>query len=515
MKKGEQIEEKVDNLLAQMKKLGVKKKSKAKSKSTTSLLSENKIQIGFKTFFEAVKCKILVGTSKTCRSQVWICATIARNLITRRIQQTFSKSYSFRRVVVPDRKERCLSCVLRNQKEPYRIAVNMVWLTDKKQFFNAHRLHKVDKKRETTFAHSIELQFNSSSLPNLYMMLIRTFSKKKIKGTISNYKGLFEMVPENLRGQFVVDIEWICHKMEQILESELRITEVSSPAFLIGDIHGNLEDLMTLETCLWPSVPFIQGNRFVFLGDYVDRGKWGFECAIYLFCFKLLAPNMVTLLRGNHEVRSVQKSYSYEQELTKKYGKHGHRFYEITNRVFDRLQCGAIVDDSVFCAHGGIPFSAVNKPMRTVAQTLSTIVPEPEYEDPCMIWEIVWSDPAENKYLREEYEFLTDNKLAVSDEMMDQIYQLGYLPNRKRGTGFLFNEYAFGVFLILNGFSHMVRAHEVPQEGYRLNFRSRCITIFSCSHYCGVDNECAVAMLLDNRVRIIQLDTFFNSSATD
>lgn len=240
----------------------------------------------------------------------------------------------------------------------------------------------------------------------------------------------------------------------------------------------------------------------------------------------------VTLLRGNHEVRSVQKTYSYEGELIAKYGKRlGPIFFELSNRVFDRIPPCAIIDDKVFCVHGGIPYTALGQSLRELQNQVPRVCPTPELDEPNLVWEMLWSDPIEDRRLQDEFDFLADwftnrpqmverlpsdkVELTESEMVIHQLYSYGYLPNRKRGTGYLFSEYAFGTFLGINELSHMIRAHEVPLDGFRLNFQSRCITVFSCSHYCGVNNECAVLLLDHNRIRVLQIDTSANSPATD
>lgn len=87
--------------------------------------------------------------------------------------------------------------------------------------------------------------------------------------------------------------------------------ELSSPIYVIGDIHGNFSDLMYFERVLWPLSPTLTATSLLFLGDYVDRGIYGVEVIGYLFAYKLQTSKKVYLLRGNHEIRDVQKNYSF------------------------------------------------------------------------------------------------------------------------------------------------------------------------------------------------------------
>jgi hypothetical protein len=190
-------------------------------------------------------------------------------------------------------------------------------------------------------------------LANSFLKQIREFNAKK--GTYKEPNGLMSGLDE--REVFVKQLENLCLDIEKIVSQEERCKKASSPAFAIDDIHGNLEVLSTMEKVLWKSVPLVSAT-YVFLRDYVDRGKWGLECAFYIFALKLLALNKFVILRGNHEVRDLQLSYSYKNECLHKYGDTlGSKVWEMTNRVFDKLPVCAVIDDAIYCAHGGIPTS--------------------------------------------------------------------------------------------------------------------------------------------------------------
>ncbi|KAH9401094.1 hypothetical protein TYRP_002683 [Tyrophagus putrescentiae] len=259
-----------------------------------------------------------------------------------------------------------------------------------------------------------------------------------------------------------------------LLANEPRCKQVTSPAFIIGDIHGNLEDLMSMERTLWRRFPEVNGMHYLFLGDYVDRGRWSIECALYLFAMKVLRPANVTLLRGNHEVRDIQVKYTYYYECRSKYGDAlGQEVWALTNRVFDHLPLCAVVDENLYCAHGGLPYSAQTLEEISVSIPVELATPEQECD---VAWEIMWSDP-------------------MAPEMF-----------REAGTA---------TFLAANQLTHVIRAHEVPRFGFIFHFNFKCTTIFSCSHYCGNDNDCAVVFVDRASMRIIRIDTSANISATD
>lgn len=81
---------------------------------------------------------------------------------------------------------------------------------------------------------------------------------------------------------------------------------VSAPAYVLGDIHGNYEDLTFFLQQIILDGNFQQTPANILcLGDYVDRGEFSLECVMLLFALKMTNPAKIFLLRGNHEDRAV------------------------------------------------------------------------------------------------------------------------------------------------------------------------------------------------------------------
>jgi serine/threonine-protein phosphatase PP1 catalytic subunit len=98
--------------------------------------------------------------------------------------------------------------------------------------------------------------------------------------------------------------------------------------------------------------------NYLFLGDYVDRGKQSIETICLLMAFKIKWPENFFLLRGNHESEIVNRLYGFYDEckfiIIIGRRRYNIKLFKLFTVMFNWMPVAAIIDNKIFCVHGGI-----------------------------------------------------------------------------------------------------------------------------------------------------------------
>lgn len=249
------------------------------------------------------------------------------------------------------------------------------------------------------------------------------------------------------------EIAQICQKAREIFLAQPALLELSPSVKIVGDVHGQYGDLLRLFTkCGFPPMA-----NYLFLGDYVDRGKQSLETILLLLCYKIKYPENFFLLRGNHECANVTRVYGFYDECKRRCN---IKTWKTFIDTFNTLPLAAIVTGKIFCVHGGL------SPVLNSMDEIRHVSRPTDVPDFGLINDLLWSDPTDSP---NEWE---DNE---------------------RGVSYCYNKVAINKFLNKFGFDLVCRAHMVVEDGYEFFNDRSLVTVFSAPNYCGeFDNWGAV-----------------------
>lgn len=259
-----------------------------------------------------------------------------------------------------------------------------------------------------------------------------------------------------LRGQIKEEeLIVLLGETKRILQNQSVFIEIEPPVVVCGDIHGQYSDMLRIfDKCGFPP----EAN-YLFLGDYVDRGKQSIETVCLLFCFKIKYPENFFLLRGNHECSGINRVYGFYEEINRRY--RSVRLWETFQDTFNYLPYAACISGRILCMHGGL------SPKLKSLDMLRSIKRPSDPREQSMELDLLWSDP---------------------DETIT-----GWQPN-SRGISFVFGPDALAFTCDKLNVDLVARGHQVVQDGYEFFGNRRLVTIFSAPHYCGEFDNAAAAM---------------------
>ncbi|KAJ1844898.1 serine/threonine protein phosphatase Pzh1 [Coemansia sp. RSA 2703] len=183
----------------------------------------------------------------------------------------------------------------------------------------------------------------------------------------------------------------VCQAAREVFLAQPTLLQLAAPVKITGDIHGQYTDLLRLfDKCGFPPL-----CNYLFLGDYVDRGKQSLETILLLMCFKIKFPDNFFLLRGNHECANVTRVYGFYDECKRRCNV---KVWKAFMNTFNALPVAAVVAGKIYCVHGGLSPDLVS--MDQVRQ-----LPRPcDVPDHGVLNDLLWSDPSETAADWEENE---------------------------------------------------------------------------------------------------------------
>ncbi|WVQ89142.1 serine/threonine-protein phosphatase PP-Z [Cryptococcus gattii] len=249
------------------------------------------------------------------------------------------------------------------------------------------------------------------------------------------------------------EIVSVCAAAREVFLSQPTLIELSPPVKIVGDVHGQYADLLRMfEMCGFPPAA-----NYLFLGDYVDRGKQSLETILLLLCYKIKYPENFFLLRGNHECANVTRVYGFYDECKRRTN---IKIWKTFIDVFNTLPIASIVASKIFCVHGGL------SPSLKSMDDIRRIQRPTDVPDYGLLNDLVWSDP--------------------SDTALDW-------EDNERGVSFCYGKSVINAFLATHDMDLICRAHMVVEDGYEFYNDRTLVTVFSAPNYCGeFDNFGAV-----------------------
>ncbi len=312
-------------------------------------------------------------------------------------------------------------------------------------------------KTNINIENNLQIKENSSNSLNVFTKETPEEINEKLDKLINKLLLAKEYKPNTEIDLLEKEIKWIIYKSYEIIKNQPVFIELDSPINICGDVHGQFYDLLRL---------FNYGGEppkanYLFLGDYVDRGKNSLETIVLLLCYKIKYPENFFMLRGNHESDNINKSYGFFDECKRRFD---IKIWKKFNDLFNVFPITAIIKDKILCMHGGLSPNLLN------FESLKKIVRPTEVPDSGLLCDLLWSDPGEN------------------------IESWG---ENERGVSYTFSERIVEEFLDKYDLDLICRAHQVVENGYEFFANRQLVTIFSAPNYCGEFDNAGAMMLID------------------
>lgn len=256
------------------------------------------------------------------------------------------------------------------------------------------------------------------------------------------------------------DVKLLVRAACSVFLRQATLLELDAPLKVLGDVHGQYSDLLAL----FKASGYPSQENFLFLGDYVDRGKQQMATICLLFAYKLKYPERFFMLRGNHECANITRLYGFYDECKQLYN---IKLWKSFCDAFNCMPLAAVIQDRILCMHGGL-----SPDLHDLSQIAN--MPRPmDLPDSGLACDLLWSDPCE---------------------------QTGWSFNATRGISYSFGPDVVKDFLLKHNLDLIVRAHQVVEDGYEFFADRGLATVFSAPNYGGSFDNAAAVLTVDSNL---------------
>ncbi|KAA0194337.1 Serine/threonine-protein phosphatase [Fasciolopsis buskii] len=188
------------------------------------------------------------------------------------------------------------------------------------------------------------------------------------------------------------EIRNICHLLPDILVCEpvCLDLDLETPIHVVGDILGQYVHLLRI----FEEFGHPPAKRYLFLGNYTWRNMFAIETLTLLFCYKLLYPESIYLLRGRCECSATGRLYGFYDQCVQRFSRRS--WHDLSN-VFCYLPIAATVNKNILCVHSGLSPMFLTFELSSVAQMQALffrLVTRPsEMQTYSITTHLIWSEP--------------------------------------------------------------------------------------------------------------------------
>ncbi|CAJ0562649.1 unnamed protein product, partial [Mesorhabditis spiculigera] len=254
------------------------------------------------------------------------------------------------------------------------------------------------------------------------------------------------------------DLRSLCVNLTPIVTAERGVARPKGKTLVVGDIHGNFNELWRIIHA-WRSDVTGGGpdQSIVFLGNIISGAPRALECFTMILAYKVLFPDQVFLIRGNHEDLDYIRPFG--ERVANRY--YAREVFDMLHHFFKILPSAGLIDERILCMHGLMSLDLTPELLREGWEVSEKPTP---YDD--MTKHLRWNEPAKD---------------------VD-----GYAPNPYRDFGQQCGVKAIEEAMESFNVQFIIRGQQMMPNGVQSFDRLRLVTVFSSSFYGGNKNLGAI-----------------------